>query len=993
MPLDFQNVSIPFNGGIDSKTDEKFVVPGKLTDLQNGVFTNQGKIRKRYGWSTKGNTDSSTGLRLSSAKGLATFKPELLEFSSNKLYSYSSKNDYWINKGDLVSYKSTRKKIMDNTYAQTQQDMAYSSGVSLYAWKDSRGGIRYSVYDEVSGAPYVTDVELSSTGARPRCYAILGFIFVFYHESSNLRYRRMSVTSPTAIDAAVTLKSDLSGTAPHFDVSNLGNNLVVTYNDNNATNRIHVLYLIPTTGAIGTLAGGLGDEQTIAEEGRNCLSIYVLDNLYIFIATHNNTSGVRCLARNQSLTQLFAPTTLDSDVANNYVNICGIKSATNTVKWWYEQDQAANINTLVKYNTITTAAAVGTTTNFLRSVGLAFEPFFDSGNRIYLGVVHESTLQSTYFIVQENGTLVGRIHPAQAGGLTAIPRLPRCQSIGTDIFSIATLLKGRLRIESSVFFNVTGVSSIKMEFDSLSNYAFEEFGENLMVGGGQSFQYDGANVVEYGFHVFPEGMTLAQSASGGSMSNGTYSLVSLYEWVDNQGQRHRSAPSTPVAITVNGGGAVQRITATIPTLRLTQKSNVTIHLYSTENNGTIYYRTTSVSSPTFNDKTVNTVTIDRTMADTTLIGNEILYTTGGVIENIAPPSCFIVKSHQNRTYLAGLEDGNEFWFSKEFQQGDAVAFSDIFVRRVEQAGGDIVQLASLDDKLVIFKKNRIYIQNGHGPSSTGENSDFSEPQLITTDVGLSDPKSIVFTDVGLMFKSAKGIYLLDRSLSVKYIGAEIQQFNAETITSASLMNGDNEVRFTTVDDRLLSYNYYYDQWSTFTDYEAKHALIWGNTYVHLKADGQVLEEVPNQFTDDGDNYKLLVDTAWIKLNGLQGYQRVRGASVLGEYKSAHSLAMSVFYDYQSFLSSTYLFNATDVIVQDSWGSDVFWGESTPWGGSSDHVYQLRIPHLQKQKCQAIKFRFEDNVTGAGGESFSLSDLTLNVGIKRGMNKLRSEKTL
>lgn len=55
---------------------------------------------------------------------------------------------------------------------------------------------------------------------------------------------------------------------------------------------------------------------------------------------------------------------------------------------------------------------------------------------------------------------------------------------------------------------------------------------------------------------------------------------------------------------------------------------------------------------------------------------------------------------------------------------------------------------------------------GNGPDATGANSDYGDPTLITSDVGCINDNSVVIMPQGLMFQSAKGIYLLDQSLKL-----------------------------------------------------------------------------------------------------------------------------------------------------------------------------------------------------------------------------------
>ena len=86
--MDKQNVPISLAQGVDTKTDFKQVVVGKLLVLQNGFFQTLQEIRKRFGYDALTNSIEGGGT-ISSGKGLTTFVDELLEWSGKKLYSLS----------------------------------------------------------------------------------------------------------------------------------------------------------------------------------------------------------------------------------------------------------------------------------------------------------------------------------------------------------------------------------------------------------------------------------------------------------------------------------------------------------------------------------------------------------------------------------------------------------------------------------------------------------------------------------------------------------------------------------------------------------------------------------------------------------------------------------------------------------------------------------------------------------------------------------------
>ena len=89
MALEKALVPIDLSGSIDTKTDQKLVLPSNLVELENGVFTRGSTITKRYGYDALG-TEVLDGTALPTGEALTSLEDELLVFGSNKLYSYAS---------------------------------------------------------------------------------------------------------------------------------------------------------------------------------------------------------------------------------------------------------------------------------------------------------------------------------------------------------------------------------------------------------------------------------------------------------------------------------------------------------------------------------------------------------------------------------------------------------------------------------------------------------------------------------------------------------------------------------------------------------------------------------------------------------------------------------------------------------------------------------------------------------------------------------------
>lgn len=409
----------------------------------------------------------------------------------------------------------------------------------------------------------------------------------------------------------------------------------------------------------------------------------------------------------------------------------------------------------------------------------------------------------------------------------------------------------------------------------------------------------------------------------------------------------------------------------VPTLKLTQKKGVLIGLYRTQVDGTIFFLTTSAVALTPNDSTVDYITISDTLSDLLIIGNQQIYTTGGVLENIEVPAVNSITSFKSRAIALIPEQPLSWWYSKQVVPGVPVEFSDSFVNNIDSRIKQVTAAYALDDKIIFFGPTSIFYVVGDGPTANGLNNTFTDAQLVTSDVGCSNQASIVLMPFGLMFKSAKGIYLLDRSLAVQYIGADVESSNDFDITSAQLMNSVNQVRFTLSNGTELVYDYYYKQWDVFAGLSANDSVIFQEQHTFINSNGDIWQEAPGVFSDDGAIIPFHLVSNWLSFANIQGFQRIYSFLALGEWKSPHTITINI---YSSFGGDTP--TQTTVIP--------FLTEPT--------VYQYRVfMNALTAKNESIKIEIIES-QDSPGEGFSLSNMAFIVGVKTGLNKLPASKS-
>jgi hypothetical protein len=501
-------------------------------------------------------------------------------------------------------------------------------------------------------------------------------------------------------------------------------------------------------------------------------------------------------------------------------------------------------------------------------------------------------------------------------------------------------------------------------------------------------------------------MTIAATGTGnatytfsGAMEEQDYFYQWIYEWSDNQGNIYRSAPSIPTPVTVGSGKT--SVVCNIPTLRLTYKvaNPVKITGYRWSTAQPVYYQTTSIFQPELNDTTIDSIQYIDIHSDAEILGNNIIYTNGGVLENTNGPASSVFTLFDNRFWQLDAENKNLWWYSKEVRSGVPVDMSEFLTYYVaptigsEGPTGEITAGAPMDDKIIHFKKSAAYYTNGTGPNDLGANNQYSQPIFITSSVGCSNQRSIVIQPAGLMFQSTgKGIWLLERGLGTKYIGAEVEAFNASVVQSAVNIPNSNEIRFTLDTGETLLYDYYFGQWGVFEGTPAISSTIYQASQTYLNSEGVVFQEKAGTYKDGSRPVGVSFTTAWLNLAGINGYQRAYFFYLLGQYYSPHKLKVSVAYDYNPNPWQTNIIYPTNysprlggTLAQSQAGLNPQspLGQQTPLGGEP-RLEEWRV-FFKKGRCSAIQITVEEMFDPAfetdPGQGLTLSGIDLYFGVK------------
>jgi len=981
-------IPMSFQGGLSSKTDDLQVSPGSLLELQNANFNKIGKLNKRFGYDIL-TTNVMNGGQITSASAIDIFNDELNLFDNQFLYTYIGASQSWANRGPAISLINTNNQIIRTSAAQQlNPDCAVLNGVEVFVWEDSRQGCRFSTIDTQTKSYCAADQYLPGSLGKPKVVTFNNIFYIFYTANNNLYYRTINPSNPNVITDQINLAAD-----GYSDF---------TYDCSVINNKIYVVYQssVPATGAINLFSLDTSNTQssvTVVDNtaGHAISNInYATVNVVGDSGNHiwvNWTSGadVRVKAYNSNLSVALAETVIATAASNA---LTGIESNTpNILQLTYQIVGASPSLTQVKTLTIKTDGTI-TPIGTIKSVGLASKAFRYLNN-LYVQLAHESTLQSTYFMVFLTGspfTITGKVAAQVGGGLPTNGMLGEVSTFSPGVFIWANLIKGQFISEDNTNFSLLGVNSTTVDFTNTNKFNSTTQSNNLLFVGGILQSYDGNTVAEQNFHLFPEDVVATTFPTGGALSVGQYQYQVAYAWSDKFGQIQYSSPSVPITVTTSTPAS--SVLLTIPTLRLSAKTGIVIKVYRTQVNSVTFQEVTSELSPLLNNPLVDTVQFADVVADTQMAANATIYTTGGVLSNSAPPSCSLISLYKDRVMVSGLEDPHLIWFSKnKFNNTNfntiPVEFSSSLTIAVSQTGGPITALGLMDDKLIIFKQNSIFVLNGDGPNDLGGGDQFSTPELVTNSIGCSNPNSVVLTKDGIMFQSDKGIWLLDRGLGPpQYIGAGVDDDAKDHLVSSAVVDpNDNLIIFTTFDGPALVYDYYINQWATYTNHQSIDAVAFNNLFTFCKPNGQVHIQNRTKFTDGDKFIPMEWITPWISSGGLQAYQRIFRAFLLGSFRGPHTLNVSIAYDFNPVFDGYTAIDATSVAGANQWGSTGTWGSNPVWGATF-LPYQFQV-NFKRQTCTSFRIKVSDSQLSNYNEGYTISNINFEMGAMPGPNRL------
>jgi len=1002
---------VPLGAGLDTKTNEKLLKPPAAADLSDAIFPASGIA----GYETRlGYTKINTATTLTDIDALVTRDSELTVCADHNLYGVSelANNVDLHSKGELLAVKVTESILDTQSVNQSLGQVITYGGLKVHCWLDSgTGTVKWTATDASTGTIITANNSIANSTRAKLAKSGSAILLIYYQSSAaSLRCTVIPTYSPTST-SDVELKSDAI-TPGIFDCIEDPSNtkvFVAYYNNDGAAN----------------VAGFLVDEA-----GSTDSTVDVIASVTpVCLAVSRDWNKFACVAA--TATNMYAASSDDTgfaSIASGFTSFTTVKGSCINLAFAIEQteDQAEDGKThFVWAEFAATGSPPFDTAQFnyvdcfetekLETLGTGFaspdttiqqSSIASSGflvdNEGWCHLAYDSPLQSMYFLVNIDAEVHAKCCITKGAGVTAV-HLPRViDGAWAPVFreKLDLDLAQETADDGAESFAQTGLKQVVYDFAHRPSAV--QVGRTAYIAGGILWAYDGNQLVEQGFHIYPETFDTATATTGGSLVDSTsYSYRIYYEWTNARGERQRSTTAKVVTKATGASADTNTVTISIPTLNHTHKgTNVSIVVYRAEGNPNIvggepFFRVSDAdpsSSGTngylANDPTAATVDFVDGLADASLIERELDYLNSGERDNTGAPSSSVIGESKNRVWLA---DKSVVQFSKLNSRGrDQLEFHDgnDYKLRIPEHDGDVTAINSLNFHTVVFKPNSCYAISGEGPNNLGAGF-FNLPQVASLDVGCVEQRSIASIPDGLIFKSKKGFWLLGHNLDTQYVGANVELYNSQTVTSATVIPSENHVVFLTDSGRTLVYNYLVKAWSTWKNHAGNHSVMWGDTFVYARTNGKIYKQSATAYADDGVHYTMRFVTAPISLRGAQGKQHVRQLKLLGTYFDPHNLRVGVRYDHEPGTQDEGTWDPSDGITVDLYGDGAY--GSGAYGGAGTAVYQAKF-NLPRQRCQTVQFVIDTVNTGNAGRAVSIQAMQIEVGTEEFTHELSVDST-
>lgn len=569
---------------------------------------------------------------------------------------------------------------------------------------------------------------------------------------------------------------------------------------------------------------------------------------------------------------------------------------------------------------------------------------------------------------------------------------------------------------------------LKWDTDPYRPFRSESAHGVLYTTGGLLWSYDGNRFVENDFLLSPVVTQTAHVGTGTAdayLNAGVYGYYITYEFQDDEGVRHVSAPAGPYEVTsasdptptgtdpvVHDRAQLDIAFSHLTNHRFSGKAGnpatYSVNVYRTNVGGSVHYLHETLGTDEWGDsfnpeeQVISYFDVDNTQhsdLSETLVWDDVPAQLAG--NPVSSP--VDITRHKDSLMVSNTE--NILYSSLGLVSGQAAIFPGVVA---ENAGayalyGDsfespITHIASNGPSFLFFSKDSVYGLDGEGPTSTGGGT-WSRPIKISQGQGVRSDGFVAETPLGVLYSSQSGIYLVGRDLQIGNVGAAVDDYARYSAANDPLvLDSTNEVIIplwggdptdisSAVNRTALVFNYFHKQWyrmelpssvetgrnvewRSWVDASDNVALYLCDSAGHLfkyKSASSLLPYADTVSSSSAVSVSSNAETSWLQFPGYGGKMRVYKILMMGTFDPASDGTTTLA------LSSSTNFNGTAV-------DETFTSVITAAGigsetqqGSSQVVAK---PSQQKSESLRVSFTM---TSGPAGKGWSPEGLLFEVG--------------
>ena len=959
MPLSEQQISVNLRP-LNQQAPTTAGPVGRVDSINNGVvhkFTKGGqgpmlRVDKRPGFS-KLSSDliGNVGELPGTPRWLADFRGQLVGVFDAQPYAYSEPDDKWVDRQlgayPVIGYQTLSKRAVFNLNSVVSSPDSAAAGQFIASVM--RSGVTgtltaYLVIQDVNGVNTVApNLSIITNSARIKVVSDGTNFWVFSQAAA------LTSTDIQVIDSTGTILATASiawGAArDHWDVRYApGLAQVVLATPLGATTDLRFLTYaaLAITTALHTTPAADCTKGCGFLDNSAGMNVYLggADNGYAVRGFEFSNAGV--------LTHTFDVDLANTDTVQNITGYAEFGAATPgfvVVAYALEPAPAAYSARNNRTKVVNVPRGGGSSTSTVRSVSLASRAWRDAQGNYFAVTYYQSTalwlsvsnvdistidMQPSYFVLFLGTTVTRTVGQFEYGSAAFVSGAQ--QSVYYNPFHLSSVTAdsdGKFHT-SLGYFGVQSVSSVTVpligpttaltNLVGVNDYIIDPAAgrpvattDELLIPGLQAQRFDGTVFVEDGMALAPEVSDFTVAAGGDLTDGEPYVWAGVYEWLDNQGNVIDSIPSSTYTATLTGGNLTAVISFT--TLRTTAKENVRVSVYRTfspTGNTTPGLELRKVGE-VMNNTGADSVTFTDDVADAVVaVGSEmytqpLILTAPQPLDHYPAPPFSRGIAADGRTFVIGWDGA--IWFSEQRVDGFGAPFNPE-LRVTMPTTSPPLSLVPMDARIVILCEDGTAwtIPIGGLPNATLTTGSIPQPEQLPSTVGTTGAGLML--PVGAIFGANEGAWLMDRGLSMEFIGAGIMDELGGLNQVVDICVDQMQRVYLTVgifgeggtSNRVLVYDLVVGCWYTWdAPISPVVACSWKGRYVF--ADGQTGSNVwlldkdeDSTFTDDGTQIITTVALSSMSFGGPNGFMSLWGGQFFGQYKGSHLVAVTFTFD-------------------------------------------------------------------------------------------------